>query len=122
MADLNKFEFGQVIRANMRQDVSTNIGLTFILQPKNGTPKNSNAETSSNQPLNAIIRNGVDGVVVGTVAVAVGDEIFAANEYLEYTTKIDDLDISGLWRVKGEADISSTSKVVGDYRNITVLD
>ncbi len=122
MADLNKFEFGQVIRANIGQDVSTNIGLTFILQPKNGTPKNSNSEVSSNQPPNAIIRTGVDGVVLGTVNVTVGDEVFAANEYLEYTTKIDDLDISGLWRVKGEADITSTSKVVGDYRNITVLD
>jgi hypothetical protein len=122
MADLNKFEYGQVIRANVGQDVATNIGLTFILQPKNGTPKNANSVVSSNQPQNAIVRTGVDGVVVGTSNVTVGDEIFAANQYLEYTTKTDDLDISGLWRVKGEADITSTNKVVGDYRNITVLD
>ena len=119
MADLNKWEFGQVIRANLGQDVSTNIGLRFILQPKAGTPENN---TKTDNYPSSIVRTQSDGVVVGTVDVVVGDETFSANEYLEYTTLVNDLSISGLWRVKGEADITSTNKVSGDYRNITVLD
>ena len=117
---MNRFEYGQVLRANIGQDVSTNTGLRFILQPKSGQPLNSNDVTG--QPQNSIVRTGSDGVVVGTVAVVVGDESFAANEYLEYTVLEDDLSISGLWRIKGEADISATNRAVGDYRNITVLD
>lgn len=120
MADLNKFEYGQVVRANIGIDVSTNTGLEFILQPKSGTPVN--VTTALDQPLNAILRTGSDGVVVGTVDVVVGDETFKANEYLEYTTLPNDLSISGIWRVKGTAQLSPTNKAVGDYRNITVLD
>ncbi len=117
MADLNKWEYGQVLRADIGQDVSTNTGLRFILQPKSGTPENNTR--TDNYP-NAIVRTS--GVTVGAVDVVVGDVTFSANEYLEYTTLVNDLSISGLWRVKGEADITSTNKVSGDYRNITVLD
>lgn len=119
MADLNKWEYGQVIRANIGQDVSTNTGLRFILQPKAGTPLNNARNT--NYP-NSIVRTQSEGVVVGTVNVVVGDETYSANEYLEYTTLAEDLSMSGLWRVKGEADITSTNKASGDYKNITVLD
>ena len=120
MANLNRFEYGQIVRANIGVDVSTNTGLEFILQPKSGAP--INATTVLDQPLNAILRTGSDGVVVGTVNIAIGDETFLANEYLEYTTLPDDLSISGLWRIKGAAQLSATNKAVGDYRNVTVLD
>lgn len=115
---LNQFEYGQVLRANMGEDVSTNIGLTFILQPKAGTPDSAN--NSTDQPRNAIIRT--TGVTVGTVDVFDGDTKLLANEYLEYTVQQGDFDIAGQWRIKGEAKISSTKKVSGNFKLITVLD
>lgn len=107
MAELNKDEYGQVVRANIGIDVSTNTALTFVLEPRVGTK------------LEKVI---ADGVVVGAVNVVVGDQTFQANEYLEYTTKDGDICKSGLWRLKGIAQTSPTVKVVGDYRRITVLD
>ncbi len=118
MANLNTFEFGQVVRADIKQDVSSNTGLTFMLQPKEGRPKNANA--SLDEPRNAVVRTQADGVVVGTANVVVGDETFLANQYLEYTLKQDDLSIPGIWRFKGEAQLSSTVRAVGDYRSVTV--
>ncbi len=110
MADTNynKDEFGQLIQANMGQDVSTATELKLILQSQvsvNGDKKE---------------KAGADGVTVGTVNVVVNDETFLANEYLQYTLKEDDLDKAGLWRVKGEALLSSTNRVIGDFRRFSV--
>ena len=112
MADTNynKDEFGQLIFADMGQDVSTATELKLILQPQvsvNGDKKE---------------KAGTDGVTVGTVNVVVDDETFLANEYLQYTIKEDDFDKAGLWRVKGEALLSSTNRVIGDYRRFTVAE
>jgi hypothetical protein len=120
MAPFNKFEFGQVIRANLRQDVLTNTGLEMIIQPEVGSSKNA-LRVNDNKPRGAVIANNPD-VTVGTVDVEVGDETFLANEYLEYTIKADDLSKSGIWRVKGSADITSTNKVIGDFARFTVLE
>ena len=120
MANFNKFEYGQVIRANLRQDVSTNTGLEMIIQPELGSSKNAN-HNLDNKPKGAVIANNPD-VTVGTVDVAVGDETYLANEYLEYTIKANDLSKSGIWRVKGSADITPTDRVVGDYSRFSVLD
>jgi len=102
----NVNEFGQVLRANMGEDVSTNIGLEFILEPEAGTK---------------LTKTQSDGVVVGTVAVTEGDKSLAANQYLEYTVKDGDLDQSGRWRKKGIAKISTTNEKVGNYERFTVL-
>lgn len=118
--NLNKFEYGQVLRADIGEDVSTNIGLTFILQPKTGNPENSN--NSTEQPRNSIIRTQSEGVVVGTADVFDGDTKLLANQYLEYTVQQSDLSIGGQWRIKGEADITSTKKLIGNFKLITVLD
>ena len=120
MANFNKFEYGQVIRANLRQDVSVNTGLEMIIQPELGRSKNANRNLDD-KPRGAVIANNPN-VTVGTVDVAVGDETYLANEYLEYTIKANDLSKSGIWRVKGAADITSTDRVVGDYSRFTVLD
>ena len=118
--NLNQYEYGQVLRANIGLDVSTNVGLSFILQVKTGTPENANSD--SDQPRNSIIRTSSDGVTVGLVDVFDGDTKLLANEYLEYTTKKDDFSIAGQWRIKGEAKISSNKKVSGSFKLITVLD
>jgi hypothetical protein len=120
MANFNKFEYGQVIRANLNQDVSTNTGLEMVIQPELGRSINSTRLNDDN-PRGAVIVNNPD-VAVGTVNVAVGDEIYVANEYLEYTIKENDLSKSGIWRVKGLADISATNRVTGDYTRFSVLD
>ena len=95
MANFNKFEYGQVIRANLREDVSTNTGLEIVLQPELGASKNAN-RVGNTQPLGAVIANNPD-VTEGTVDVAVDDETYLANQYLEYTIKENDLSKSGVW-------------------------
>lgn len=106
MPSLNKDEYGQVVRVNMLEDVSTNTELNFILEPRFGEK---------------LTKDGTDGVVVGTTNVTVDDESYLANEYLEYTIKEGDLDKEGTWRFRGEVQITATKRVVGDYKFIEVL-
>ena len=119
MPPFNTLEYGQVIRANLKQDVSTNTGLEMIIQPELGRSINSNTLTL--KPMGAVVVTNPD-VAVGVVDVVVDDETYLANEYLEYTIKANDLSKSGIWRVKGAADITPTNRVVGDYSRFTVLD
>lgn len=119
MTAFNKNEYGQVIRANLNQDVSTNTGLEIAIQPELGRSKNDSQ--INGKPHGAVIATNPD-VTVGTVNITVGDEIYLANQYLEYTIKADDLSKSGQWRVKGAADITPTNRVIGDYKRFTVLD
>ena len=120
MPSFNIFAYGPVIRANLRQDVSTNTGLEMTIQPEVGASKNA-LRVNNNKHRGAVVVNNPD-VTVGTVDVVVGDETFLANEYLEYTIKADDLSKPGIWRVKGAADISATDRVIGDYVRFTVLE
>ena len=115
---MNQYEYGQVLYANLGQDVSAATAYEFILQPKHGIPTNGNSK--GNQPLNSIVRTGTD-VTVGNSNVEVGDETYLANQYIQYTIKENDLDIVGRWRIKGTATISATNKLIGDFRSITVL-
>ena len=107
MPDLNKSEYGQAVRVNMLEDVSLATTLNFILEPRHGQK---------------LERSASDGVVVGSSNVTVDDETYIANEYLEYTIKENDLDYVGQWRIKGEATMSATNKVISDYKLISVLD
>lgn len=120
MPNFNKYEYGQVIRANLNQDVSTNTGLQIIIQPERGSSENAN-HVKYSDPNGAVIANNPD-VTLGTVDIVVGDETYSANEYLEYTIKPNDLSKSGVWRVKGIATISSTEIITGDYIRFSVLD
>ena len=104
---LNKSEFGQVLRVNMNDDVSVNTALLFTLQPKFGE---------------SITKTDATGVSVGTANVDVGDSTYLANEYLEYTIESGVLDFSGQFRMKGEATLSATNKIVSDYQYINVLE
>ncbi len=102
----NYGEYGEVLRARVGVDASTNIGLTFILEPEIG---------------DKITRTESDGVAVGTVDVTVGDETYNANEYLEYTTVSGDLEYIGRWRKQAKAKLSSTVERVGNSERFTVL-
>jgi len=108
MADTNynKDECGQLIYANLGQDVSTATELTMVLEPEIGNKKEKTVS---------------DGVSVGTSNLSINDETYLANEYIKYTIKEDDLDYAGLWRVKGKAKLSSTNMVIGDFNRFTVL-
>ena len=119
MESFNAYEYGQIIRANMRQDISAGTAFEMIIQPEQGASKN--ASQLPNRPNGAVIATNPD-VTVGTVDVTVGDVLYSANQYLEYTTKENDLSKAGTWRVRGTAVISSTNKIVGDFVRFTVLD
>jgi hypothetical protein len=118
-APFNAYEYGQVIRANMKQDVSAFTVFEIVIQPEQGYSKN--ASQLPNRPKGAIIASGSD-VTVGTVDVTIGDVLYAANEYLEYTTKINDLSHPGTWRVRGTVVKSAANKLLGDFLRFTVLD
>jgi uncharacterized lipoprotein YajG len=119
MESLNAYEYGQVLRANMKQDISASTVFEMVIQPEQGASRNETK--TSYRPNGALIATNPD-VTVGTVDVTVGDVLYSANEYLEYTTKINDLSRSGVWRVRGTAVISSTNKIFGDFVRFTVLD
>jgi hypothetical protein len=104
---LNKGEYGQKVYVNLGQDISTNIGFNFYLEPQIGE---------------LLTKTSTDGVAVGTVNMVVDGETFIANEYLEYTIKDGDLSYAGLWRLRGDVSISTSLKVIGDYAFLTVLE
>lgn len=102
----NVDEFGQTLRAAIGQDVSTNIGLTFTIEPQAGKK---------------VERDQSEGVTVGTVDVVEGDTEYLANQYLEYVVKDGDLHTSGRWRKKAAAKLSQNEEVIGNYERFTVL-
>ena len=107
MIFLNIGEYGQTIYADLGEDVSGGSEYTFILQPEFGVKQ---TKTTS------------DGVALGTVNINAYGSNLLADQYVEYTLKDGDLDFAGLWRFKGQAQISATNLVIGDYRKITVLE
>jgi hypothetical protein len=120
MESLNSFEYGQVVRANMKQDISASTVLEIVIQPEQGHSRNA-PRLNNDRPNGAVIATNPD-VTVGTVDIAVGDETYLANQYLEYTIKANDLSRSGIWRLRGTAVISATNKLLGDFVRFTVLD
>lgn len=102
---LNKGEYGQLVYANLGEDVSSGTDLKMVLEPQVGEK---------------LERLAGDGVAVGTSNVTVGDVTFLANQYLQYTILSGDLTYAGTWRLKGEVNLSSTNKVVSDYRQFEV--
>ena len=99
----NKKEYGQIIYVNLGTDISSGTDLKVILQPKRGEKQ----EKTTN-------------IAVGTSNVTVDDQIFLANQYLEYTIQPDDLNKSGQWRTRGSAIVDSVL-IKGDYVKMTIL-
>lgn len=100
---LNVDEFGDVVRVNMREDVSSATSYTMTLQPKVGDTLEKTA-------------------TLGTVDVTYEGEDLLANNYIEYTIADGDLEYAGQWRKKGKAVISSTKEIVSNYEFFTVLE
>lgn len=102
----NVGEYGQTLRAAIGEDVSSNTGLTFIIEPQVGQ---------------RITRDETEGVSVGTSDVTVGDVEYKANKHLECIVKDGDLSHSGSWRKQAKATISTTVEKVGNFERFTVL-
>ena len=102
----NVNEYGQPLYANIGEDVSTNIGLTFTIEPQVGL---------------AITRDQTEGVSVGAADITIGDTLYKANEHLIYIVQDGDLSRSGSWRKQAKAKISTAVEKVGNYERFTVL-
>ncbi len=98
---MNKGEFGQVIRANLNQDISSANSYKMVLQPQEGDSVEKTA-------------------TLGASNITVGDESWLANEYVEYTVESGILDFTGQWRRKGKATFSN-KEIIGNYSRFTVL-
>ncbi len=98
---MNKNEFGQTIRANIGEDVSSLTTYKMILEPELGNSVEKNA-------------------TLGTSNIVVNDETFLANQYVEYVVESEVLDRIGQWRKKGKA-TSPTQEISGNYQRFTVL-
>ena len=103
MPNINKNEYGQTLRVNLGEDISTATDYILIIEPKYGEE---------------LEKTGV----LGVVNVVEGDETYLANEYITYVTSDGDIDKAGQWRVKGQADLSATNRVISDYKYFTVLE
>jgi len=103
MMTLNKNEYGTVLYADLREDISAATALNFVLLPKSGNKKEFTG-------------------TLGTVDITVDDQNYTANKYMTYTLLGGDLDQSGLWQKKGEATMTATKVIYGDYEYISVLD
>ena len=98
---MNVNEFGQTIRANIGEDVSSLTTYKMLLEPELG--------------------KGLEKIAtLGTSNVVEGDETFIANEYIEYVVESEVLDRQGQWRKKGVA-TSPTQEISGNYQRFTVL-
>ena len=117
---LNTGEYGQLLYANLKEDILAGTDLTFILEPKRGNKQTKTAN-----------------ITIGTVSITVEDERLLANQYLIYTvqegdfTDSNDSDsflggnnivrFSGTgWRTRGEATVGS-KRIVGDFKKLRVL-
>ena len=99
----NDGEYGSILRVNLGIDISAGTGLTIELQPSQGD-----------------LKSFTTNIAVGTLNVYVDDQEFLANQYLEYTLQVDDLDYVGQWRARGLA-IVSGELIKGDFVRFTVL-
>lgn len=100
----NQDEYGSKLRVNLDDDISAGTELTIFLEPQRGDEK----EFTTN-------------LVVGSSNTTVDDQTFLANEFLEYTLQIDDIDRPGQWRARGSA-IVNGKLIKSDYVVFTVLE
>ena len=106
MANLNKEEYGQVVYSpDFGEDISSASSVNFILEPQEGTK---------------LERTTANGVAIGSSNVTVDDTLLLANQYLSYTILSGDLTYAGKWRIKGEASLSATNKIITNYKTINV--
>jgi len=103
MSNLNFNEIGQIIRVNVGKDISLSTP-TLILQPELGE-----------------VKEITTGVTIPNVQVVTDSETFEANEYIQYTTIIDDLDYAGRWKKKAKLEFSTSNIEQTDFQKFRVL-
>ena len=101
--NLNFDEIGRPIRINVGSDISLS-SPTLILLPEIGN-----------------IRLIVDGVSIPSVDVVDGNDTYLANQYIEYFTKLGDLNYAGRWKSKAKLNFSTTDVRQTDYQKFRVL-
>ena len=96
MINFNQNSFGQKLRVNFGQDISTATLLEMKIEPESG-------DEIDKTP------------TLGTADVEVGDETFEADQYVEYETEEGDFeDYTGRYRVKAIATLP-TETISTDY-------
>ncbi len=105
MEKYNVAEVGKVIYLNFNEDITGATKFTLILEPRYGSNKTITQD-----------------IIVGTVTKTVNNERYQENQYIEYVTKENDLDKSGLWQKKGKALFSQAKELITDYKRFTVLE
>jgi hypothetical protein len=100
---LNTFEIGKPIRINVGKDISASTPTLFLI-PEYGIPQ----EITS-------------GVTIPAIDVTVGNEIYYANEYVEYLTLSDTLDYAGRWKKQAELYFSPVDVEKTDFIKFRVL-
>ncbi len=109
MPNFNKNSFGQLLKVNFFQDISTGTSFEMQIEPQFGGQR-----LDGDKPILTVVGT------LGTVNTVVDDMPFKADQYLEYTIKEDDLKDVGRWRVKGIATLLSVT-VATNYQFFRVL-
>ena len=101
-------EIGKIFRVNADFDMTANSDLTLIF-------------TKPNLAVLSVDKAG--GVSAPGIPATDPDtgEVFAANEYFEYTTKSGDIDQAGSWKVKGEYNDVTPKFFIGATATFSVL-
>lgn len=103
MSNLNYNEIGQIIRVNVGEDISAATPTLFLL-PEVGDKLEITA-----------------GVSIPSVSVTVDDEVYLADEYIEYATVDEDLSYVGRWKKKAQLKYSASNISQTDYVKFQVM-
>jgi len=109
MPIFNKNAFGQLLKVNFFQDISTGTSFEMRIEPQFGGNR-----LEGDKPILTVVGT------LGTVDTTVDDMKFLANQYLEYTIKEDDFKDVGRWRVKGIATLPAVT-IATNYQFFRVL-
>jgi len=109
----NRQAFGQTVYVNFNQDISTATQFEMELQPQF---TGQNFENDQDERRARLIVTPI----LGTVDVKVDDQLFLANEYVEYVTKENDFRDDGRWRKKAKAVLVSET-IVTNYTFFRIM-
>ena len=92
---MNVDEYGNVLRFNVGEDISSTTNILKITGPY-----------TSNKEL---ILGVADGLAVGTIDISLPDGDYLANQYVTYTFQEGDIDIQGVWQARLSVTLSGNA-------------
>lgn len=95
---MNKTEYGNYIRVNVSEDISSAVNVLTLTSPK--------------ACYKVLTITEADGLAVGVVNVLVDTVTFQAGEYVEYKIKDGDIDTAGEWTAR----LASTNAIAGTHK------